>query len=205
MDSDLWLPGRYAKRGSLYAPFDLATALAEVVWREGLDRDGLSVSAERDDAGQPVIPSRQSIRLDDGELGVEWRVDSIPSLFRGDKKPPSDADLVEPPVQYMWFFDCVEYHLIGFCEEIGDPTDEEILEIYTTMRRRPDGKSLGRLHDAVWQFACLAIALKPVSSAEYDALFRRLARSARTFRMGASSRNYLPAIRRAYEIEDSGN
>ena len=202
MNGDLWISSEQNKRSSRFAPFDLAPSLAEVVWREGLARDNLSVTALFDAQGQPTIADRHGILLDDGEQSADWRVDSITQLFRGDKPPPRDSDMVEPPVEYNWFFDCVEYHLIEFCQEIGDPTDREMLDLYTAMRRRPDGQSLGLLHDAVWQFTCLALALKPVSAAESEALFRRLARSARTFRMGDSSRNYLPSIRQVYGFED---
>lgn len=63
------------------------------------------------------------------------------------------------------------------------------------MRRRPDGKSLGPLHDVVWQSAALVLGLRPWSEAEYAAVFGQLARSARHFRMGPSSRNYFEYVR----------
>ena len=32
-------------------------------------------------------------------------------------------------------------------------TDDKFVEAYSAMRRRPDGKSLGYIHDVVWQLA----------------------------------------------------
>ena len=74
------------------------------------------------------------------------------------------------------------------------PRDDEFLEIYTQMRRRPDGKSLGPLHDVIWQSAALVLGQSPWSEEEYTAVFGQMARSARHFRLFPSSRNYFEHI-----------
>jgi len=75
------------------------------------------------------------------------------------------------------------------------PTDETFIEIYSLMSRRPDGRSLGFIHDMIWQFAALMLCLKPLSEEEYTAIFRRLAHSARDWRTGPSSRFYINYLR----------
>ena len=79
-----------------------------------------------------------------------------------------------------------------------DPTDEEFIELYSAMRRRPDGKSLGPLHDVVWQAACLALGMTQVSEAEFSAVFGQLTRSVRHFRAGHTSRNYIGYLRSTF-------
>src|ERR1019366_6166760 len=182
---------------------DLVPSLAEVVWRNGLDRNTLTVAVPMDGPGTIGIKDRQLIWVDDSQQTSAWQVTSLRELFRGDRQPPADAAMDQYPAETLWFFAHIESHLVTLCDELEhDPTDDTMLEIYTTLRRRPDGRSLGPLHDAVWQLACLAVGSRPVSAAEFDAFLRRLARSARTFRMGDSSRNYLTQIRRRFDEEE---
>ncbi len=67
-------------------------------------------------------------------------------------------------------------------------------EVYSVLRRRPDGKSLGHLHDYMWQAAALLLASQPLSQAEFEAIMSRLERSCRTFRMGPTSTNYVHSL-----------
>ena len=59
------------------------------------------------------------------------------------------------------------------------------------MRRRPDSKSTGIIHDVAWQAAAFALGLREWSEAEYVAVFAQLTRSVRTFSIGKDSRNYI--------------
>jgi hypothetical protein len=95
------------------------------------------------------------------------------------------------PPEYVRFFYGIEHNVLLFCELTRPPLDAEFMEIYAQMRRRPAGKSLGPLHDVIWQSAAVALGLRPWSEAEYTAVFGQLARSARHFHIGPSSRNYL--------------
>jgi hypothetical protein len=67
------------------------------------------------------------------------------------------------------------------------------------MRRRPDGRRINLMHDFVWQAAALALALYPCSEAEYNAIFMRLEKSARTFNTGYGSKNYLAYLHNAFQ------
>jgi hypothetical protein len=68
-------------------------------------------------------------------------------------------------------------------------------EIYSTLRRRPDGRSLGFVHDYMWQAAALILGTRPLSQAEFEAIMARLERSCRTFELGPTSRNYVTSLR----------
>lgn len=68
-------------------------------------------------------------------------------------------------------------------------------EIYSVLRRRPDGRSLGFVHDYMWQAAALILGTRSLSQAEFEAIMARLERSCRTFETNATSRNYITALR----------
>ena len=92
----------------------------------------------------------------------------------------------------------LEYTVVRFCEADGrDETDQDMEQIYTLMRRRPDGDG-GRLHSYLRAAARLYMSVHEVSAAEYEAVMRRLARSARTFSAPPISRNYLATLRATF-------
>jgi hypothetical protein len=123
-------------------------------------------------------------------------VESLRPLFRGSLQPPPDAEMAQYPEQYVPFFHRVEYNVYRYCRTMElVPSDSEFLELYSQMRRRPDGRSLGPLHDVIWQSAALVLGLLPWSEAEYSAVFGQLARSARHFKLSLSSRNYIACVR----------
>ena len=76
----------------------------------------------------------------------------------------------------------------------GPPRDEELADIFSTIRRRPDGKSTGFLHDFFWQVSALMLGTRELSEAEFTAIVGRQERSCRTFAMGSSSRNFATTI-----------
>jgi hypothetical protein len=58
------------------------------------------------------------------------------------------------------------------------------------LRRRPDGRSLNRIHDLVWQVSALLLASHILSEAEFEALIGALVRSTRKWGLRPVSRNY---------------
>ncbi len=146
----------------------------------------------RDDAGK-VIALRDVVRAsgDAGEVAVTLR--PVRELFRGDRKAPDLARGPTPDLEP--FFMLLEYTVVRFCEADGrDETDQEMERIYTLLRRRPDGDG-GRLHSYLRAAARLYMSVRDVSAAEYEAVMRRLAKSARTFSVQPLSRNYLATLR----------
>ena len=145
------------------------------------------------------IPSamldRRLIVLSDGKATCAWRVDSLRALFRGNALPPHLGDY---PDAYDRSFATLDLHAVEISTFAGDRRDEELLEIYSVLRRRPDGRSLGYIHDYFWQAAALILGTRPLSQAEFEAILARLERSCRTFRIGPTSRNYVAAMRHTY-------
>jgi hypothetical protein len=150
---------------------------------------------KKPEANRPLVPAihdRGSLSLTDGKEFWYWETDSLRALFRGDKQPPVLGDY---PAAYNECFILMDLHVLEISKFFGDRRDAEMKEIYSTLRRRPDGRSLGFVHDYIWQAAALILGTRPLSQAEFEAIMARLERSCRTFEQGPSSRNRVAALR----------
>jgi hypothetical protein len=175
---------------------DLAPALRSLVESAGLDGKNLSVALKADSQGHVHLQDRQSIAIYDGHKGAIWTAPSVRELFRGDKPPP--ADISHYPPEYVPYFFFVENHLLTYGDAIGDPSDQEFEEVYSMLRRRPDGKSLGVLHNFVWQIAAALLGTHLLSAAEFDGIFGTLTASARKWGIRPISRNYMAYLRQNF-------
>ncbi len=185
-----WMKGKEEEQDSSVT-LELAESLSVAVRDAGLKPSQLRLNVPV--SGQNI--ERCSLFISDGMHDARWQVDTLASLFRGSRMPPPESEMAHYPEEYVAFFHGIESVALTFCMANDcKPTDAQFLDVYTFMRRRPDGKSLGGLHDAVWQSAALNLALAPLSEAEYLAAFGQLARSARHFKMGPSSRNYISYV-----------
>jgi hypothetical protein len=187
-----------AKKGtmSLYNPDDLFPSLRAAIQAGGLDGAKLTVGFLDGTSPRTDIPNRQKISLHDGKKPGEWEVPSLRELFRGDKRPP---DLTEYPEEYVPVFYFIEKHALTADAAAGRLRDREWEEIYSTLRRRPDGKSTGPVHDFIWQVAATLLGLRSTSQVEFEEVFGRLARSCRHFQMGATSRNYMENLKSGFD------
>lgn len=88
-----------------------------------------------------------------------------------------------------------ERHILTFCDEYGDKSDQEFEEAYSNLRRRPDGRSLGPLHDFAWQVSAVMLGTRVVSRAEFEGVIGALATSASKWATGQVSRNYMAYLR----------
>jgi len=174
---------------SLFNKNDLAASLGEAIKAGGLDGGKVSVALPTDEAKRPSITDRHKILLYDGKKAAEWIVTSLRELFRGDKKPP--ADMSHYPEAYVPVFFFIEKHVLTINADVGGLRDSDLEELYSNLRRRPDGKSLSPAHDALWQVAAVTLGLRSLSQAEFEEVFGQLARSCRHFAMGSTSRNYI--------------
>jgi len=155
----------------------------------GKNIPSLTVAFQLDDNDNLIIPQRKNINIGCGNRIIHWQVDSIRSLFRGNKIPP---DLEHYPEEYIPLFATIEQPIADFSSQPGlSLSDADFKEIFSAMRRRPDGCRINLMHDLVWQATALALALYPSSESEFSAIFTRLEKSARTFNTGQSSKNYL--------------
>jgi len=157
----------------------------------GVDVATLRLSIPMGEGDTTLRRNRHEIWVSDGVGTALWQVEALRPLFRGERQPPPDAIMAHYPKEYVLFFAGIEHSVLLFCALTRQPTDAECLELYAQMRRRPDGRSLGPLHDVIWQSAAVALGLRPWSEAEYTAVLGQLARSARHFKTGPSSRNYM--------------
>jgi hypothetical protein len=137
------------------------------------------------------------VALSDGRLIVPWPVASLREFFRGDRQPPADMD--HYPKEYCVPFYFIERQLITVCEVMGNRTDQEMEEIYSALRRRPDGRSLGPVHDFLWQVCALLLGKYALSAAEFAAIAGQLERSVRKGALRPVSRNYAEFLRSSLE------
>jgi hypothetical protein len=188
----------------LLRPEDFVPSLQKAMEREPLDLKRMlraAVRAEKTETGSYLIPettNRHEIVISDGESSCTWRTDSLRTLFRGNAQPP---ELGDHPMAYNGSFALLDLHALEISKFVGARRDEEMLEIYSALRRRPDGRSLGIVHDYMWQAAAIILGTRPLSQAEFEAIFSRLERSCRTFRIGPTSRNYVASLRQVFNLE----
>ena len=144
----------------------------------------------------PMESDRNLIGLNDGETVWNWEVDSLRALFRGNRQPPVLGDY---PEAYNDVFALLDLHVLEISKLFGDRRDTEMKEIFSLLRRRPDGSSQGFVHDYLWQAAALILGTQPLSQAEFEAIMARLERSCRTFEQGPASRNFIAALKSTYD------
>jgi hypothetical protein len=146
----------------------------------------------RDDAGKVVAPGDVvQAHGHDGPVALTLRPSR--ELFSGDRKAPDLARGPTPDLEP--FFMLLEFTVVRFCDADGrDETDQEMEQIYTLLRRRPDAAG-GRLFAYLRAAAGMYMSIRDVSAAEYEAVMRRLTKSARGFSSPPLSRNYLATLR----------
>ena len=177
---------------------DFVPSLRQAIERQPLDLEKIILAAVpvKDPAvHRTLVPAgmdRRALCLTTGKAICLWETDSLRALFRGDRKPPVLGDY---PEAYNESFSLLDLHALEISKFFGDRRDEEMLEIYSALRRRPDGRSLGFVHDYMWQAAAIVLGTRPLSQAEFEAIMARLERSCRTFAMGPTSWNYVAALR----------
>lgn len=172
-------------------------SLRAAAGEDGVDIAKVRLSIPLGETGSEIRIDRNEVTASDGTGTLFWHVDGLSPLFRGDRKPPPYGEMAHYPADYVMFFYGIENSVLLFCSVTREPTDAEFVDVYSQMRRRPDGKSAGPLHDVVWQAAALALGLRPWSEAEYTAVFGQLTRSARHFKMGPTSRNYMAYLKQS--------
>jgi hypothetical protein len=176
---------------------DLVPTLRSLVESEGLDAERLCVALEASDRGKIRVLDKHSVPISDGNKMARWQAPALGELFRGSRSPPPDMD--HYPEEYCPHFYLIENHVLTVCGANGDRTDQELEEIYSMLRRRPDGRSLGPVHDFLWQVAALLLGTQVLSAAEFEALVGALERSTRKWGLRPVSRNYVAYLHRTIE------
>lgn len=129
-------------------------------------------------------------RTDGKGTPVTMEVPSLRELFRGNINP-GDFGKGMPPVKYQQLILQFETKWVNLVdgEVLHAPRDQDMYEFYSNLRRRPDGRSLGLMHDILWQIWVFLAATFVVSEAEFGSCLSRLQRSASTFKTSVSSAN----------------
>jgi len=123
------------------------------------------------------------------------RLDLVPlrSLFRGDRVVQEFGST--PPPEYDLVFACIERPLARFAaQSVPCVRDVEFEKLFSELRRRPDGRYQSALYRYAQAVLRLLLHLRPTSASEFDALLRRLARSARVFSTSVTSTNYFSNV-----------
>ncbi len=176
---------------------NLFPTLRSLAESEVLDSERLSVLLETDGQGDIRVLEKHSVPVYDGKKMARWQVSALGELCRGSRPPPPDMD--HYPEEYRPHFFFIENHVLTLCAAKGHRTDQEMEEIYSMLRRRPDGRSLGAVHDFLWQVAALLLGSQVLSAAEFEALLGALERSTRKWGSRPVSRNYVAYLRRTFE------
>lgn len=171
----------------------LAPSLAAVVNENGLDAEGLRLTFEAPDSSPLNAPTRladrSALRVSDRTKQGVWHVSSLRALWRGDRHVSSFSG--EPPAEYQPPMMALENDVHILAHHFGPPTDDDILNAFSALRRRPDGRSDGLWHDLLYQCAALCLGRWTLGESEYQAIMQRLERSVRLHRESAGSRNYI--------------
>ncbi|MCX6923396.1 MAG: hypothetical protein NT154_09345 [Verrucomicrobia bacterium] len=176
---------------------DLVPALRQLVEAEGLNPEKLVVALETDGQRYVRVVDKHSIPVHDGNKMVRWPVPALSELYRGSQTPPPDMD--HYPEAYTPHFFFIETHVLTVCDTIGDRSDQEMEEIYSMLRRRPDGRSVGAVHDFLWQVSALLLGTQALSAAEFEALIGALERSTRRWALRPVSRFYAAYLHKTFD------
>lgn len=123
-----------------------------------------------------------------GDAVTTVRLAPVGALYAGSRVPP---DFYEGPTEeYVPFFATIEQTAANFCSTARIISDDEFERTYRAVKRHPDERTKDILFSYIRAAVRLYMSLRDVSPAELEAVLRRLARSARTFRMGPSTVNY---------------
>lgn len=174
----------------------LVPSLDEVVRLADLKPGHLTVAVETDGQRRVHLPDRHVISIYDGHKRASWTVPSLQELFRGDRQPPPDMDHYPEAYTEQFFF--IETQVLTLCSAMGDRTDQEMEEVFSALRRRPDGRSLSVVHDFVWQLAALLLGTRVMSQSEFEALIGALLQSTRKWGLRPISRNYVAYLRQTF-------
>ena len=146
------------------------------------------IALETDEDGELIAPGERVLATD-GDAYALVKPASIPELFAGDRRPPpSDEALL---AAYQPLFYGIEWAVWEWCAGTGERIrDKEMERVYNDVRRRPTGQSEHGVVPYVQAAIRLYMSVNDLSEPEFEAVLRRLTRSARTFAMGHTSRNY---------------
>jgi hypothetical protein len=148
------------------------------------------------------VPVDDEVIVTCGEDSEIVRLRKITELFAGNRVPPDLTMGI--PDEYALFAATIEraaFDLSAAARRI--PRDEEFADLYRRLWKRPDDSGGDLLGSYVRAGARLYMSLRDVSRAEFEAVVKRLAKSARTFAIGYTSTNYYEHVGRQFLGDDA--
>ena len=117
-------------------------------WRLAAEEGGLHVPQLRlsiplGEGGKALHINRHEIWVSDGLRTVRWQVDALRPLYRGNRRPPSDAEMAHYPPSTSCSFTASSTTSCSSASSHAHLLMREFIEIYAQMRRRPDGRAWG--------------------------------------------------------------
>jgi hypothetical protein len=146
------------------------------------------------DENDQVIPLDEGTAVLSGETKAFVKLKRISELFCGLAEPPDFSE--GPTPEYEMFFILIESTVIQYCDILGAETDMEFHRLYRHLKSRPDGQDDNPLFSYIQAAFRLYMSLRDVGRFEFEAVARRLARSAKTFSISNASKNYYDIVSR---------
>ena len=172
-------------RGTTVWPPELVDALAAADM-------GISFALDLAPLCDRATARREVMVLRAGNCSVRWHVADLFALCRGNAAPP---DTTTPPAALVPTFATIERAVLGCVGRTLQRIDDDMVSAaLSTVRRRPRTRSLGLVHDVVWQATAMALVERPLSVAEIGAVLRRIEASVRSFSTGPGSSAYLEML-----------
>lgn len=141
------------------------------------------------DANGRLAPPGALVALTDGTQSASAQLSPTRASFRGSAAPTLAS---APPPEYEPVSLFIERNLCQLVRASAHPLyDAEWQYAFGETARRPDSRDGAPLLEWTRAVGRLLVSVRETSAAEFEAIFRRLERSARTFRMGPTSTNYV--------------
>lgn len=158
-----------------------------------LERTIPRIAIRTDEARRPIHIGGAPVLVASDERSLEVDLKSLPTLFSGSALPPSaEKDL---QTRYVPFFAILEQAALDYCHTARRKEwDEEFERLYRLLWRRPEGTDKNPLFSHLQAAARLYLSLRDTSRDEFEAVVKRLAKSARRFSSGAGSTNYVEML-----------
>jgi len=86
---------------------------------------------------------------------------------------------------------------------ISIPTDDELADIFSALRRRPDGRPISFTHVLIWKSAVCHLLLYPCSQELFEAVCLYHEHIMKRIRENSTSRNYMNEASQAIDKIDS--
>jgi hypothetical protein len=187
------------RASEFHGAIDMDGAVVDTLVAAGIDvslREAPPAVAIQRDAKGRARPAGDDVMVmsPDGERMAEVRLKRAGELFTGSAVPPEFTR--GPTREYLMFFTIIERTAMQYCAVTDYPeTDEEFHRLYRRLNRKPDADDHNPLFSYIRAAARLYMSLKDTSRAELEAVAARIAKAAKTFRMGPTSRNYFEQTR----------